>query len=212
MKNNKRGRGRPIGTGLDDGPTLKKVADMIVVNPSLRPTTAIRRTLGAPGESTIRRLQVKWKAVVVEYLADARDRRAVALTPARRTGASYSPRTARQLAQAHKALQDALGGTSLRAVHEEMNSPGQRAALEYMNSPAFRAAQKAMCRYEDNPATRALWEAQNSPAMRAIEQVWDSPDMRAIKELQNSPAMRVYRELQDSPAMRVARALGGYNF
>lgn len=200
MKNSKRGRGRPIGTGLDDGPTLKKVADMIVVNPSLRPTTAIRRTLGAPGGSTIRRLQVKWKAVAVEYLTDARDRRAVALTPARRSGASYSPQTARQLAQAHKALQDALGGSGLRAAHEAMTSPVQRAALEYMNSPAFQAAQKAMCRHEDNPATRALWEAQNNP------------EMRAIRELQNSPAMRLYRELQDSPAMRAARALGGYNY
>lgn len=33
MNSNKRSRGRPVGTGLDDGPTLKKVADMIVANP-----------------------------------------------------------------------------------------------------------------------------------------------------------------------------------
>lgn len=212
MKNSKRGRGRPIGSGLDDGPTLKTVADMIVVNPSLRPTTAIRRTLGTPGESTIRRLQVKWKAVAAEYLADARDRRAVTLTPARRAGASYTPQTARQLAQAHRAMQEALGSSGLRAVQQAMNSPAQRAALEYMNSPAFRAAQEAMGPIKDSPAARALWEAQNSPAMRAIEQVWDRPEMRAIRELQNSPAMRLHRELQDSPAMKVARALGGYNF
>ena len=42
MSSIKRSRGRPRGTGLDDSPTLKKVADMLAANPSLKPTAAIK--------------------------------------------------------------------------------------------------------------------------------------------------------------------------
>ena len=100
---NKRGRGRPIGTGKDDAPTLSKVADLIVANPALRPTTAIKRVLDRLDPSIIRRLQVKWRAGKEEYLAQARSRRAVTVAPARRASVSYSPRTARQLMAAQRA-------------------------------------------------------------------------------------------------------------
>src|SRR3546814_8045505 len=70
-----RGRGRPVGTGLDDGPTLNKMADIMVANPAMRPTTAMRRAIDKPGPSVVRRLQVKWKAGSAEYLAAARARR-----------------------------------------------------------------------------------------------------------------------------------------
>src|SRR3546814_6510390 len=76
-----RGRGRPVGTGLDDGPTLNKMADIMVANPAMRPTTAMRRAIDKPGPSVVRRLQVKWKAGSAEYLAAARARRAAASAP-----------------------------------------------------------------------------------------------------------------------------------
>ncbi|MBN2973983.1 hypothetical protein JW805_18415 [Roseomonas aeriglobus] len=182
MNSNKRSRGRPVGTGLNDGPTLKKVADMIVANPSLRPTTAIRRALDKPEPSSIRRLQVKWKAGKAQYMAEAQARRAAASMPARRVSAPYSPRTGRHIAEAHRKMQEALG-------------PGFRAAQEMMNSPGMRAAQEAARRYQESPALRAIEEFRNSPTMRAIE------------ELQNNPTVRLMRELQDSPMMRAAREM-----
>lgn len=188
MNSSKRGRGRPTGTGLDDGPTLKKVADMMVANPSLRPTTAIRRALDKAEPSNIRRLQVKWKAGSTEYLADARTRRAVAPAPARRTSASYSPRTARQFAEAQRAMQTALGGTGLMAAQEAMR--------RYQDSPAMLASLEAARRYQESPAMRSIEEFRNSPTMRAIEEFQNSPTMRAMRELQDSPTMRAAREMQ----------------
>jgi hypothetical protein len=72
----KRGRGRPPGTGLNDDPTLNKVADVLLANPRMKPTTAMARVLDRPGPSTVRRLQVKWHAKGVTYLAEAKARRA----------------------------------------------------------------------------------------------------------------------------------------
>lgn len=92
----------------------------------------------------------------------------------------YSPRTGRNIVEAHRKMQEALG-------------PGFRAAQEMMNSPGMRAAQEVARRYQENPALRAIEEFRNSPAMRAIE------------ELQNNPTVRLMRELQDSPMMRAAR-------
>lgn len=191
MNSNKRSRGRPVGTGLDDGPTLKKVADMIVANPSLRPTTAIRRVLDKPEPSNIRRLQVKWKAGKAEYMAEAQARCTAASTPLRRVSTPYSPRTARNIVETHRKMQEALG-------------PGFRAAQGMMNTPGMRAAQEAARRYQESPTLRAIEEFRNSPRMRAIEEFQNSPTMRAMHELQDSPIMRAARELE-----KVQRLISG---
>ena len=95
MSTNKRGRGRPPGTGLDDSPTLRKVADLIAANPSLKPTTAIKRVLERPTDTAVRRLQGKWKEHGPRYRAEAQARRSVPAT--RRASRSHAPRTARQI-------------------------------------------------------------------------------------------------------------------
>src|SRR5689334_19282771 len=125
MNSNKRGRGRPVGSGYNDRPILEKIADLMVAQPLLKATTAMRRILGQPGASEIRRLQVKWKAGSAEYLAHARARRtaAQAPTPVRRGGAPYPPGTARQLVEAQRKMQDALS-PAIHAAQKLMNSPG----------------------------------------------------------------------------------------
>jgi hypothetical protein len=70
----RRPRGRPKGTGKDDSAALNRIADLLVGNPSLKPTTAIRR-IGVHNESDTRRLQVKWKASGAALLAAARVRK-----------------------------------------------------------------------------------------------------------------------------------------
>ena len=83
-KTQNRPRGRPRGTGKNDTPFLQQVADLIVEDPNLRKTTAIKRVLDLthlkPGEmenTVIRRLQHKWKIEGPRLLEEARGRRAV---------------------------------------------------------------------------------------------------------------------------------------
>jgi hypothetical protein len=181
MSSIKRSRGRPRGTGLNDSPALRKVADMLAADPTLKPTTAIKRVLNRPDETAVRRLQGKWKDQGAKYLADTHARRAAVPAPTRRTGTSYSPRTTRQLFEGHKRMQDAL-------------SPTMRAAQEMMSSPAMLAALEAARRIQESPTMRAIEELRSSPTMRAIEQLQNSPTMRAMRELQESPTMRAIHE------------------
>lgn len=197
MSSNKRTRGRPRGTGLDDSPTLRKVADMLAADPSLKPTTAIKRALDKPTETAVRRLQGKWQHQGTRYLADAQARRSAVSVPARRASAPYSPRTARQMLEAHRRMQDALG-------------PSMRAAQELANSPRFMAAQEAARRLQESPAFRAAQELVNSPAFLAAQEaarrIHESPSMRAMRDLHESPTCRAIRDAQ----AEMSRMLGGY--
>jgi hypothetical protein len=67
-------RGRPKGTGKDDSTALNRVADILLADPSLKGTTAMRR-IGVHNASDTRRLQVKWKADGAALLAAARKRK-----------------------------------------------------------------------------------------------------------------------------------------
>ena len=59
MSNEKRSRGRPKGSGIDDHETLLQIGNLIECRPGLKPTTAIRE-LGFSDPSTIRRLRDKY--------------------------------------------------------------------------------------------------------------------------------------------------------
>ncbi|SCX31835.1 hypothetical protein [Agrobacterium rosae] len=66
----KRMRGRPTGTGVDDQRFLDEVADLLLNDPRMKPTAAMRHVIkerkgqwtAASEEAMKRRLQVKWKA------------------------------------------------------------------------------------------------------------------------------------------------------
>ncbi len=61
MSGERRRRGRPKGTGIDDWERLLSIASLIERNPKLKVTTAIRE-LGFTDPSVIRRLRDKFKA------------------------------------------------------------------------------------------------------------------------------------------------------
>lgn len=61
MSDEKRSRGRPKGSGIDDQQRLLEIGRLIECTPGLKPTTAIRH-LGFSDPSTIRRLRDKYKA------------------------------------------------------------------------------------------------------------------------------------------------------
>lgn len=175
---NKRGRGRPIGSGKDDAPTLSKIADLRAANPGLKVTPAIRQVLSNPNSATVRRLQAKWQMDGSKYLAAAQERRTVASMPVRRTSASYSLRVARQIAEAQRKVSGMLGTS----------------AWENLTSAALRAAY-------DDPITKAMRKVNESPTMRAARGLYDDPIMRATQELQGSPTLRASLEA----AQEVAR-------
>lgn len=53
-------RGRPIGTGIDDSDRIARLAELLRIQPGLKPTTAIR-VMGFSDPSAIRRLRDKYK-------------------------------------------------------------------------------------------------------------------------------------------------------
>jgi len=61
MSDEKRSRGRPKGSGIDDHERLLEIGRLIECTPGLKPTTAIRQ-LGYADPSTIRRLRDKYNA------------------------------------------------------------------------------------------------------------------------------------------------------
>jgi len=186
MNSNKRGRGRPVGTGYDDAPTLEKMADLMVAQPTLKATTAMRRILGQPGPSQIRRLQVKWKEGAAEFLAAAQARHAFAPVLPRRISASHSPRTVRQIMEASRRVQEMM--------------PSIRAAQELMNTPGILAAQEVARRFYDSPAAQAMRAFHDSPSARAMREFHDSPTARAMREMEDSPTMRAAREAAQTVA------------
>ena len=78
----RRKRGRPRGAGRrDDLPVLLRVAEAILANPSLKPTTEFRRIAGIDNASAIRRFQVKWRQFEAGLLDVARQAQTAAYNP-----------------------------------------------------------------------------------------------------------------------------------
>ena len=79
MSDDKRPRGRPRGSGKNDEPYLAQVAELLIREPSLKPTTAMKRlmmrhTWRETDQTLIRRWQGKWKEQSPALMAAARER------------------------------------------------------------------------------------------------------------------------------------------
>ncbi len=88
--NEKRSRGRPVGSGgKSDSKYLHQVADIIVGNPKMKPTSAMRQVIGKQAGAVdansdaamLRRMQHKWKRDAATYMAAAQERATRAFTP-----------------------------------------------------------------------------------------------------------------------------------
>lgn len=176
MSIEKRGRGRPPGTGKNDAHTLESVADMVIATPALRPTTAMRRVAPKATGAEIRRFQAKWKEERETLLDRARAR-----AEARRTTNASPPRRHRS----------ASGIAALGRVSQEMDAVSRR-AQEILDSPAMRA----MRDLENSSALKAMRDLENSPALKAMRDLENSATMRALRDL-DSPTMRAIRQYQD---------------
>lgn len=123
-----RRRGCPKGTGIDDTPTLQRVADLLVATPGLRPTTAMKR-VGVSSASHLRRLQEKWKTEGGSHLEAAVVRQAERTRPAGGHGTGSG----------NLAALDRLAGTVPPQVFD-LAEKVERATRPLVQSPAMRTA------------------------------------------------------------------------
>lgn len=182
----KKPRGRPKGTVIPaDSRTLSAVADLLLREPALRPTAAIKRVVPDWTDSVVHRLRGKWRKQHGALLAEARQR--------------ADAREARRMSSA--SMPAGVGGIASYAAKMRafQDSPAMQVAQKMMNSPAMRL----MCQMENDPTVRMLGEMQNTPTMRAIQAMQDSPLMRSIRQMQDSPLMKMIEKQE-----RLRRDLG----
>jgi len=120
-------RGRPRGTGKNDSPHLAQVADLLVRDATLKPTTAMkcvmatRKDWGATDTTLLRRWQSKWKSACDALLLAARER----ITPKAATipggGGSYvSPSLFNQMLLDAQRFRDMLDPPHMRMIREQV--------------------------------------------------------------------------------------------
>jgi hypothetical protein len=108
MSDIKRSPGRPKGSGKNDSECLAEVADLLVRNPKLRPTTAMKQIIkmrsdrGATPETLLRRLQAKWKKDSTRFLDAARERASRVSFPPRSASMGDGLPSLAAIAQAQK--------------------------------------------------------------------------------------------------------------
>lgn len=162
MTSTTRGRGRPKGSEKDDGQVLTAIADLVLINPKLRPTTAMRRVRPKAADADIRRWQTKWKARKETLLAGAGVRAA---------DAQRRHREDRTIERT-KANIAAIG-----ALHR---TPSMLAA----RGIELGAAMKALDAYHKSPIMRALEELHNNPTIRLMREIENSSALRFTRENQ----------------------------
>lgn len=120
---NKRGRGRPKGSGINDDREMRQIADMLLENPKLKPTTAMHRILrdsryeASTDTARIRRWQDKWKVGKELFLAEASERRSQREQAAMR-------------ADLRRGAETIL--TAVQRLNEQLRQPGVQLAMDNM--------------------------------------------------------------------------------
>ncbi len=93
MKTGKGTRGRPKGTGINDVELLARIAEIIVDNPDIKRTTAIK-LIGIDNPSIVRRLRDKFAVDADKYINEVKASRA-AKTAAAETASKGRKRAAK---------------------------------------------------------------------------------------------------------------------
>jgi hypothetical protein len=150
MSTEKRPRGRPHGSGKDDSRYLEQVADLLVRDHSLKPTTAMKRIMlgrkdwGATDATLLRRWQVKWRAKEGSLLAAARER-------ARPKPVVYASNYATPRSSP-PSIKDFLD--PLRAVREH-----EQCMRDLIDTPWMQAIRDAQTIVESDPIWKSIKEA-----------------------------------------------------
>jgi hypothetical protein len=115
MKTGKGTRGRPKGTGINDKELLLRIASIIVDNPDIKRTTAIKR-LGIENPSTVRRLRDKFQTDADKYIAEVKASRSTSSSEGKGRRQKSAPPQAAPAPQAASAPQGAGDGIQIEAL------------------------------------------------------------------------------------------------
>lgn len=168
MSTEKRGRGRPRGPVKDDSGTLKLVARLMVREPKLKATTAMRRVLTAPSDAVVRRLQIRWKNEGPAFLEEAK------------VGQEQSGYTSNSAG--------GLGGGYYEI--EGLFAPS--AQSKHMDSVL-----STLQRLQENPVLQTIRRMEESPTMRLLRQMEDNPTLKALRQIEENPTLKVLRRMEE---------------
>lgn len=191
----KRMRGRPVGTGIDDAPMLRRIADLIVRQPGLRPTTAFKQCQKRPSQSQVRRIQDKWRKGNAHFLAEAEAR--LATERQAQLGARQLIARSRQ-----STVFDPFG--PLDALSERVRQLTATAQF----AKAFELATRTSSDSLLNRLTRQIHGGSYARAVRGWE---NSSYLRAVRAFENSPLTRLTRQLEENQR-RIDAMLGVHRF
>tara|TARA_R110001606_G_scaffold356803_3_gene508195 strand:- start:195 stop:737 length:543 start_codon:yes stop_codon:yes gene_type:complete len=176
MKNENRGPGRPKGSGIDDRPILRSIAECLVDQQERKVASVYKNLDPDWTEASVRRIQAKWKAVGQGLLKCVRDQRSEEHTSGHRAGGQKSINNIVAMALIAKKQTDLLCGS------------GAKKPLLLLNITASR---------------RLLEEFHNAPAQRLIREYNNSPSMQIIRATKNSPVMRAAMGLRSEAEERI---------
>lgn len=165
MKTSKR-RGRPKGSGLKgDARLLDKIADLILDDPSLTPTAAIKKAVPNWNETVTRRLRGKWKSQADKLLLQARQRL----------------EEAAQLDSAIRAPSSNHGSSPTGAsLLQLLYSPAFQQAYEIERLPVVQIARSL----QNHPLALLSRNLSENSTLRMIREIQDSPTFKIARELQ----------------------------
>ena len=217
IKLSKRGRGRPKGTGKPDQATLQQVAELLLDNPGMRHTAAIKRIIGGANPSAIRRLQVKWKEHGSQLRAEAEQRRQRRRTRAAAPGSvsdyTWIPRAVIDggISSVASQMRSLFDDMNIKAAADQASLGSALAAVERTMSPALTLAAEVnramspvhdvharMERMMDDPVARACAGLEDMTSLSAASRAAQlsthhalAPQMRAIMEQATLPALSI---------------------
>lgn len=198
-------RGRPKDSGFPiDRVHLAAIADRLLENPDLRPTSAVKLVVPDWTDSIIRRLSRKLRDQREHLLMEAQQRQQA------KAPANPKPQSSNglELLARNRAIAESLASQISQGHHASMVVDS---AIKIMDSPTMKAA-----RGEFDSTTRNLaigkivaqaiqcnQAYQKSSVGALIEALFDSPTMRFARGLDNSAAMRAIDEINKSPTARL---------
>jgi hypothetical protein len=158
-------RGRPKGSDLrSDIKLLHAVADLILADPALTPTAAIKEVVPQWTDTITRRLRGKWKVQSETLLEQARQRKE---QKAQREAAYSTSSATLGGIRANSALLHFLSSPEYRWMREIENNPLIKMQRELANNPLIRMHRELA----NSPVVRMMREIQNNPAVKfALEQ------------------------------------------
>jgi len=174
MTTEKKGRGRPKGTGINDMPVLRAMAERIVAQPALKPTAAFKSVNGDWLDKDIRRIQIKWRASGERLLAEARARRSRPVSYGGRSATQLMDELVIQAAMARQTMEqfDSMTMWGIREAHK--NAVVQAAVDAYSNSAGKLARDMALYNSATAQFARGLYDTPTTRLAREIEKIQDA--------------------------------------